>query len=353
MDILQLKRVQLETLARYRNKLRANPHLRWLFFEITNQCNLFCRHCGSNCISKGQSLTVKDVERTLRSIHFERPMICLTGGEPLLHPDFYEIAECIQTMGFHWGMTTNATLIDDTTARKLKRLGMSTVSVSLDGMEHSHDLLRRQSGAWRRAVFGLKSLQNTGFKPQVTSVFHRGNIDELEAMYAFLCDLRIESWRPINVEPIGRACESHDLLLSPDQFAYLLSFIREKRYDPNCSMEVTFGCSHYLGVENERMVRDHYFICGAGILVASVRSNGDICACLDIENRKDLVQGNIWSDNFMEVWENRFHVFRRDRTVDCIKCLNCSERFRCGGDSAHTWDFKKKEPLLCYQDIRL
>ena len=353
MDILQLKRSQLETLARHREKLRSDPHLRWLFFEITSQCNLCCRHCGSSCNPKGQSLTVEDVEKTLKSIRSEKPMICLTGGEPMLHPDFYKIAECVHAMGFHWGMTTNATLIDEAAALRLKHAGMSTVSVSLDGLERTHDLLRRQNGAWRRAVFGVQALQSAGFKPQITSVFHRKNIEELDSLYTLLCDWEIDSWRPINVEPIGRACESSDLLLSPDQFARLLSFIREKRFDPDCSMKVTFGCSHYLGTEYERMVRDHYFLCGAGILVASVRSNGDICACLDIENRKELVQGNIRKDDFMEVWKNKFHAFRRDRTKDCEKCLNCSERFLCGGDSTHTWDFTKMEPLLCYQTMKL
>lgn len=119
------------------------------------------------------------------------------------------------------------------------------------------------------------------------------------------------------------------------------------KYDPACSMEVTFGCSHYLGIRNERMVRDHYFLCGAGILIVSVRSNGDICACLDIENRKELVQGSIRTDSFMDVWKNGFQAFRRDRTVDSSKCMNCPDRFLCGGDAAHTWDYERNEPLLC------
>ena len=174
--------------------------------------------------------------------------------------------------------------------------------VSLDGLERLHDLLRGQKGAWRRAVRGVCALQNAGLKPQITTVFHRDNFSEMEAMYDFLCDLGIESWRPINIEPIGRACESRDLLLSPSQFNALLSFIREKRFDRDGTMEFTFGCSHYLGLENERMVRDHYFLCGAGILTAGVRCNGDICACLDVENRVELVQGNIRTDDFMEVW---------------------------------------------------
>ena len=353
MGLNRLKRMQLEQVAKHREELRANPRLRWLFFEITSRCNLRCKHCGSVCTSIGQSLSVQDVESTLASLQPDHPMICLTGGEPLLHPDFFEIAKRIRSMGFSWGMTTNATLIDEETAFQLRQTEMSTVSVSLDGLEYSHDLLRGQTGAWRLAVRGLQSLQKAGFKPQVTTVLHRGNINELEPLCALLCDMGIDSWRPINIEPIGRACEAGNLLLSTEQFAYLLRFIREKRFDPHYKMEVTFGCSHYLGTENERMVRDHYFLCGAGILVAGVRSNGDICACLDIENRKELVQGNIRTDNIMEVWHNRFHAFRRDRTDDCAKCVNCSERFICGGDSTHTWDFAKNEPLLCYQTLKL
>jgi len=349
MDITDLKEIQLTRVAEHREALRREPHLRWLFFELTNRCNLRCRHCGSSCTAIGQQLSTRDVVSTLESVLPEQPMICLTGGEPLLHPDFFEIAERIRSMGFYWGMTTNATLIDEATARRLKQVGMSTVSVSLDGMEQAHDALRQKSGAWHLAICGLQALQQAGFKPQVTTVLHRGNFDDLEPLYALLSQMGITSWRPINVEPIGRACESRELLLTPDQMADLLAYIYEKRFDSHCDMEVTFGCSHYLGVEYERMVRDHYFLCGAGIFTASVRSNGDICACLDVANRQDLVQGNIRADRFMDVWKNGFQAFRRDRTADCDKCAKCAERFLCGGDSTHTWDFEKKEPLLCYQ----
>ena len=352
MSIEDLKRSQLETVARHREDLKQSPHLRWLFFEITDRCNLRCRHCGSSCTAEGQALTIDDVERTLKTVQqsLYKPTICLTGGEPMMHPDFFGIACRVKEMGFNWGMTTNATLIDDIAAEKLRKAGMSTVSVSLDGMEKSHDSLRQKEGAWCLALRGIESLQKAGFEPQVTTVLHQGNFDELEPMYKLLRGMGITSWRPINVEPIGRACESSDLLLTADQFRQLLSYISEKRFDPDNPMEVTFGCSHYLGVEHERMVRDHYFLCGAGILTASVRSNGDICACLDIENRPELVQGNIHKDNFMEVWLNRFEVFRGDRTASCSKCTECQERFICGGDSTHTWDFGNNEPLLCYMD---
>ena len=348
--ITRLKQSQLADVARFREQLKRSPRLRWLFFEITSQCNLRCRHCGSSCTAQGQVLTVEDVERTLRSVRGEKPTVCLTGGEPLLHPLFFEIAECVRVEGFLWGMTTNATLIDKKAAERLKRAGLSTVSVSLDGTEQSHDLLRQQKGAWQRALCGIRHLQEAGFAPQVTTVVHQNNIDDLDPLYALLCETGVTSWRIINVEPIGRACESSDLLLKPEQFRKMLAYIREKRFDRTCPMEVTFGCSHFLGVQEERMVRDHYFLCGAGILTASVRSNGDICACLDVENRPELVQGNIRTDDFMDVWLHRFEAFRSDRTQECERCAACPERVVCGGDSTHTWDYDRKEPRFCYRD---
>ena len=109
----------------------------------------------------------------------------------MLHPDFFKIAECVKASGFSWGMTTNATLIDETATWKLKQAGMSSVSVSLDGMERSHDMLRGKDGAWRRAINGLLSLQKAGLNPQVTTVLHSGNFHDLKPLYSLLS---VRSW---------------------------------------------------------------------------------------------------------------------------------------------------------------
>lgn len=349
--VLELKQNQLYALANHREYLRSNPELRWLFFELTNAYNLFCAHCGSRCIRVGSELSIKDVEKALLSIPDNKPMICLTGGEPLLHSGFYRIANRIVDLGFYWGMTSNGVLIDKHTAYRLREAQMSTVSISLDGLENSHDRLRYTKGAWRKAVEGIKNLQDAGFKPQVTTVIHSENFTELEELFQFLCSLGITFWRPINVEPIGRTCEQPEMLLTSNQFRKLLDFIQSKRYDHTCSMEVTYGCSHYLGVEMERMVRNNYFFCGAGIYVASIRSNGDTCACLDIENLPSLVQGNIRSNEFWDIWCNKFHAFRTDKTKNSFICSTCEDRYICGGDSAYTWDWSINEPMLCIKQI--
>ena len=347
-EILALKRRQLAQMAAHRDALREHPVLHWVFFELTSRCNLACAHCGSSCTGRGESLTREDVRGVLAGLAEEpRPLVCLTGGEPLLHPDFFGIGRMVTDMGFLWGITTNATLIDGAAARRLREAGLGSVSVSLDGPAASHDALRRRSGAWDAAVRGLRCLRDAGLDPQVTTVVHRGNIAQLEELYSFLAAEGIRSWRIINVEPMGRACESEDLLLTPAEFRAMLAYIRGKRFDPACPMEVTYGCSHYLGAAAERMVRDRYFLCGAGIHVASVRANGDICACLDVANLPELVQGNIHRDSFRQVWRDGFRAFREDRTAQSDTCRGCPDRQLCGGDAAHTWDWRRREPLLC------
>jgi radical SAM protein with 4Fe4S-binding SPASM domain len=116
-------------------------------------------------------------------------------------------------------------------------------------------------------------------------------------------------------------------------------------------MPVTYGCSHFLGLDLERELRGWYFFCGAGIHVASIMCNGDIGACLDIERRPETIQGNIFRDSFTDVWKNRFKIFRRPMSDFNEKCRVCPEAKWCAGDSRHSWDYEKMEPMLCFRDV--
>ena len=132
----------------------------------------------------------------------------------------------------------------------------------------------------------------------------------MSALGSFLINEGFYSWRITNIDPIGRADRNRDLLLDREEIMKLLSFIKEMRYNPDVEMEVTYGCSHFLSYDFEREVRDFYFQCGAGLLVSSVMANGNIGACLDIERRQDLIQGNADKDDFLTVWKERFKSVR-------------------------------------------
>ena len=147
-----IKYADMERLAAYREGLQREPRLAYLFLELTDRCNLACRHCGSSCGARNATFLDADLAiDTLRTVAEDfdprSVMVCLTGGEPLVHPRFFEIAEAAADLGFPWGVTTNGTLIDRRTAIELMAARMGAVTVSIDGTKESHDWLRNAQGS--------------------------------------------------------------------------------------------------------------------------------------------------------------------------------------------------------------
>ncbi len=350
-------------LAQYRDEtLRKRPELRSLFLELTPACNLRCRHCGSRCGEEGgiggnpdgSTLPVSEYKRILdevkRDFDLTKMRLCVTGGEPLLYPGFFDVMEYAHKLGFRWGMTSNGTLITEECARRLHETGMRTISISLDGLKEDHDWFRQCPGCYEKASEGIRNLLSEGgfSHVQITTVVYHRNIDSLPKMYEEFRKFGVRSWRVINIEPIGRAKDDPELLLSPEELRKMIDFIRDKRFASE--MEVTFGCSHYLGDSYEREVRKWYFLCNAGVYTASIDAAGNLLGCLDIPRLPELIQGNIKRDNLKDIWENRYEIFRGDYRKRG-KCTDCEHYSHCAGDSFHTWDFEKEEPSLCMKDI--
>lgn len=354
MNSIKLK--NLRQLSDYRRTVIENPPLRNLFLELTLRCNEHCIHCGSNCSDEKSSreLTREQYKKILDSVKSDFDIskihLDITGGEPLLRNDFFDIMSYAHELGYLWGMTSNGTLITDDVARKLAECGMRTIAVSLDGTKETHDRLRGRKGAFQGAMNGVNSLiRNGSFEHiQITTVVNHQNIGELPQLFSFLREVGITSWRIVNIEPMGRARNHPELILTDEEYRYMFDFIKQKRMQ---GYPITYGCSHFLGLEYERTVRDWYFLCNAGFYTASITSTGDIVACLDIERRPDLVQGNIFEDNLKDIWENRFKIFRRDLSDKNEKCRKCSECDFCHGGAYHSWDYGKNVPLVCFKGI--
>lgn len=345
----------LNELKAYREGLWEKPRLRHLFLELTMRCNENCLHCGSRCNEvKSEELSVEVYRDFLDKIKEDfgtkDKMLCITGGEPLLRKDFFDIMGYATLLGFNWGMTSNATLIDKKVAKRLQRIGMKTISVSIDGLRETHDAFRRTPGGYDRAMAGINNLIEVGgFKAiEITTVVTHKSIKELDALYEIFNKMDIDSWRVIGMEPMGRAKDYPELLLTPEDQKYLFEFIRNKRISGE---PVTYGCSHYLGLEYEREVRDWYFNCTAGIYTASITASGDIIACLDIERRPEFTQGNILKDSFKDVWENGFKQFRRNVGENNSKCRECSEWEFCRGGSYHSWNHDENRQEICMKGI--
>jgi radical SAM protein with 4Fe4S-binding SPASM domain len=354
--IEELKKAHLTQLADYvENDLYKRPRLRHLFLELTLQCNAHCFHCGSNCTElAGDELTLDEYKALLDQIKEDFGtkgfMLCITGGEPLLRREFFDIMGYAHELGFAWGMTSNATLITKEVAHRLAEVGMGTISVSIDGLPATHDELRGMPGGYERAMRGIQNLidEHAFGAVQVTTVVNHKNIDELDELFTIMDGMDLDSWRVINLEPIGRALQRPDLMCTKEDYRRLFEFIREKRQQ---GYPLEYGCSHYLGLDYEAEVREWYWVCNAGVYTASIMANGDIAACLDIERTPLTVQGNIRRDRFKDVWENRFELFRRDLSDLNETCRACRHARFCRGDAHHSWDYQKNEPMVCFKDI--
>lgn len=354
--MLRTNALKLAGLERQRERYDRNarmPHLQQLFLEITPRCNLSCIHCGSRCDEHALTEEVSlDEYRVLlervRDAFGTGVFIAMTGGEPLLRKDIFELGSMIRDMGFSWGMTTNATLITPDVAKRLVASGLRTVSVSIDGTPTTHDAVRRHPGSYGATVNGVLNLASTeGLKAlQATSVMNHQTIGELDELFDIMVGLPIDSWRLANVEPIGSALLHPEILFQPQDYSRLFSFVRQKREE---EWPVCYGCCHYLGLGYEGELRDWFWLCSAGIHIMSVMHTGDIGSCLDIERRPETIFGNIRTHDIAEVWRNGFGIYRKENALADLNpiCADCSQKRWCRGDSAHSWDFDCNEPRVC------
>ena len=355
--VKKIKINNMDKLAEYRRKLYEKPILKDLFLEVTLRCNARCEHCGSSCGDKIQTdeISADELKKALKDIadKYDASQILLnvTGGEPLVRKDLFDIMRYATSLGFRWGMTSNGMLINDDIINKMIETNMETISISLDGLKETHESFRRVPNSFDRIIANVKKLQQVPSIKivQITTVANKKNLHELEDVYNLMKELNVISWRVINVDPIGRAKNNNDILLDKDDYKYLFNFIKEKREEN--LMNVEYGCSHYLGVDLEKELRDTYFICTAGLYVASILSNGDIFICPDVERRKEFIHGNIKTDNFVDVWENKFKIFRTENRTKCSKCEKCSNWKYCCGDSFHTFNFDEGKPNFCIKDV--
>ena len=330
--------------------------MRFMFFELTHKCNLSCVHCGSDCIkdNKSEDLSSEVVISTLKEIknHYNchEITVILSGGEPTLYPGVWDLGKKIIELEFPWGMVTNGLSWDKDTIRKAKESRMHTVTVSLDGLEQNHNWFRGNPKSFRKAVNAIEMILDTPeiYKKDVMTCVNRRNLDELDELFDFLKEKGLKRWRLTAVDPIGRAKKDPDLILKPEEFKRFMEKIKELR--ARKEINIMFSDNGYVGPCYEYDVRPRPFFCMAGINVAGVMVDGSILACPNIDRK--FSQGNIHTDSFVEVWQNKFKPFRDRSWKKTDKCRNCSEWKMCEGGPMHLWEHDTKKMLLChYKDL--
>jgi len=350
-QVSQVKKKLLQESFRHFRQAEAKLHpLKYLFWECTLRCNLSCLHCGSDCQTDAQTfdMPIEDFLPVLDQIgqQYEPSEITvvLTGGEPLLRTDLAECGRQIRARGFKWSMVSNGLGFSELRFNELLGAGIGAMTISLDGLEANHNWLRNSEQSYGKAIQCLQwMIANNRISGDVVSCVNKKNLKELPQLWNLLDSMGLNEWRLFTITPIGRASNYESLQLNASEFYTLMKFIEERRSSPS-DLNTSFSCESYTG-DFEGVVRDGFFFCRAGINIASVLADGGISACPNID--RSMVQGNIYQDDFMEVWSERYVAFRQHDWTREYGCDQCKDYRFCEGNGMHWWNYKDKKLISC------
>lgn len=343
------RRLALSLVKNQQNKAIQEHPLRQLFWECTLRCNLACRHCGSDCrvTATTKDMPMADFGKVLdsvaRSTDPHHVMVNITGGEPLMRPDLEACGRMIYEKGFPWGIVTNGLALTQARYKSLLASGLRSMTISLDGLEENHDWMRGRKGSFKKATEAIKMVIDSGeIEFDVVTCVNKRSFRQLPEIKQFLIGLGLKQWRLFTVFPAGRALNDPEMQLDKVEFRALMEFIRSTRKEG--LIKASYGCEGFLG-NFEGEVRDQFFFCRAGVSIGSVLADGSISACPSI--RADYHQGNIYQDDFMDVWNTRFEVFRdRSWMKETEPCRSCRQFKYCHGGGMHLRDCEG-HLLLC------
>ena len=306
-------------------------------WNVTRKCNLKCSHCYINA-SKEElrgELTTEEAKRLMDQISdVSRPLLVLSGGEPLLREDIYDLIRYGTSKGFRMGLGSNGSLIDEAIAKKLKDAGVKTVSISLDSsIPEKHDEFRGVEGSWQKAVNAITALKQNGVLVQVNTTVTQQNHEEIDEIMSLTEELGVENFHLFFLVPTGRGKKIADI--SPGLYEGMIksTFAKTGKHRlnvrPSCAPQF-MRIAKDMGLDMRQWIRG----CIAGLYYCRVYPNGDITPCPYLP----VKLGNIREKTFSEVWFNS-EVFRNLRDFNNLKgkCGACDYRGICGGCRARAY----------------
>lgn len=348
------QRIALELFKRLEDDRVAKHELHTLFWECTLRCNLACRHCGSDCRTEVSQpdMPAADFFRVLDTqitphVDPHKVLVILSGGEVLVRRDLEKIGLALYRREYPWGMVTNGLALDARRFDALLRAGLHSITVSLDGFADDHFYIRQHPQSFERASEAIRLIAADGSLAwDVVTCVTRRSLPRLAEFKEYLLSLGVKSWRTFTIFPSGRAAADPELQLSDEEYTRLLDFIHDTRREGR--IHLSYGCEGFLG-GYEGKVRDTLYNCTAGVSTASIRIDGAISGCTSI--RANFHQGNIYRDDFWDVWEHRFEKFRDRSWARKGICADCAVFRYCRGNGMHLYDDQENLKLCHYARI--
>jgi len=358
----------------------APPTLRLLAWEMTRSCNLSCRHCRASAEHGPYTgeLSTEEGKRLLNEIAALsppsggpasahppgfHPVVILTGGEPLLREDLYDLASWGTHLGLRMVMATNGILLTPEVVTRLKEAGIQRVSISLDAADQEkHDHFRQVRGAFEGALQGIALLKEGGLEFQINTTVTTWNSMELPAILEKAIDMGAAAHHIFLLVPTGRGRDLGEQELSPEQYEQTLRWLSGIRDQGRISIKATCAPHFYRIIRQEAHARGEPFTpqtqgldavtrgCLGGTAFCFVSHRGEVQPCGYLE----LMCGQVRDQGFKAVWESSPHLKRlRDFNAYEGKCGACEYLKVCGGCRARayadTGNYMAEEPLCTYQ----
>jgi radical SAM protein with 4Fe4S-binding SPASM domain len=308
-----------------------------LSWNVTRKCDLKCPHCYINATTKQlkNELTTEEAKALIDQIcEVSRPLLILSGGEPLLREDVFELIRYGANKGLKMGLGSNGGLVDARTAKRLKEAGIETVSISLDShIPQQHDEFRGVKGSWEKAVRAIKALRKEEVLVQVNTTVTQQNYHQIDDILSLVEELGVENFHLFFLVPTGRGVKLADI--SPSKYESMIrtTFAKTAKHKlnvrPSCApqfMRIAKG----MCLDMSRWIRG----CIAGLYYCRVYPNGDITPCPYLP----IKLGNIREKSFKEIWFGS-DIFKKMRDFDALKgkCGVCEYRVLCGGCRARAY----------------
>jgi heme b synthase len=344
------------------------PQLRLVAWETTRNCNLACVHCRASA-TRGPHQGELGTEEALRLLdqiaEVDKPIIILTGGEPLLRPDIFKIARYGTDLGLRMVMALNGTLITAKGARQLLEAGIQRISISLDGSSpEAHDRFRKVNGAFEGALKGIDLLKKIGLDFQINTTITKTNLDQIPKIQQLAVDLGAVAHHIFLLVPTGRGKYIVDQEIDAAEYESTLNWFYDQRERTPLQLKATCA-PHYYRILRQRAKQDGLSVsfqthgldavtrgCLGGIGFCFISHRGIVQPC----GYLDLNSGDVRQTSFAEIWYYS-DIFSQLRNYDKLKgkCGLCEYKRACGGCRARayeaTGDFMSEEPLCSYQPL--
>jgi len=343
------------------------PALRLVAWETTRRCNLSCLHCRAGAQDQDYpgELTTTQGEAFLRDLtSLGKPVVIMTGGEPLLRADIFHLAQYGDNLGLRMVMAVNGTLLTPEIAQKLKDCGIQRLSISLDGPDaKSHDSFRGQPGAYAGALAGMAAARAAGLEFQINTTVTRSNLPWIERLYDLAVELGAAAHHIFLLVPTGRGRALTGEIITAQEYEEVLHWFADKKFaGPPLELKATCAPHFYRIIRQEakrRGVKLDFAThgldavtkgCLGGQGFAFVSHVGQVQPCGYLE----LAAGDIKRQPFSQIWRES-ELFLRLRDADRLegKCGVCEYRRVCGGCRARAYEVSgselAEEPLCLYQ----